>query len=730
MMGNSIQGKGIRMKKFFKSLYQPIKRCLFIKKDKGVVLLVTLLLMLAIGVIGMGVVVNANLNASVAKNYIGKLQSFYAADAQVALLAQEIYDGNTDKYLGAAGCSGGGNLITNNCDFASSNISAWRGWHGPISWDNYQLKKTVNDSGSGGTIENSDITYPNADAGFTRLTFLNGATYRVTFKAKASAPNKVIEVRCQHDGDKTGPLNGKYYIYNSCVDYCLDTVMQVVPLYWCMDSATDADSRVAFKVGGQGIFSMWLDNVVIDSVNKTSANLAKGRTATSPSGTPGNAVDCNAATFWQSSSADDRQITVDLGKTCLVSTVVLRWGADYGAKYEILVSSNNSTWYQVAMITDGTLQNRVIAFSASPVQYVQMHGIKSGTANGYKINEFEVYGNGGGRDVTGKTYIGGDTVSWVMKEVIPLAGFSIYDTAFNAFAGSKRTFNSQLAQYIELPTVSLVNTYGAITYLKDTLWDFHSDRTNPEFEQPNTGGSSLSLGMVRNTLNNGKPEFNSEGELNHNINKWFTLNPKAFAKIPKYTQRRFYNNFTINDNVEYNIGNCCPNNYNGDSTATNDTLFYNQRFIDSLPFMSIGNGMYQYSNDNFFPLDNKGFYSLDRLKYYNTSADHNYAFTMQIHTTFTKVPGQYFYFSGDDDVWVFIGGNLVMDLGGLHTRASSSFLVDNIAGLTNGTTYPFDFFYCERHSVEGHCKIVTNLMSSHSFTQRRVQWKRSYGNVN
>ncbi len=154
-----------------------------------------------------------------------------------------------------------------------------------------------------------------------------------------------------------------------------------------------------------------------------------------------------------------------------------------------------------------------------------------------------------------------------------------------------------------------------------------------------------------------------------------------------------------NDNLELNSDNTAnAANFN---QWFNDTPDINSSKAFQLVLNDPENdGVFTYQNDSFFPIDNQLFGNEGRA--------HNQHFTYEAHSTFTFKAGQSFTFTGDDDVWVFINNQRVIDLGGVHQSLSGT--VDlNTLGLTDGNTYNFDFFFAERNTFQSHFRIDTSI---------------------
>jgi len=199
------------------------------------------------------------------------------------------------------------------------------------------------------------------------------------------------------------------------------------------------------------------------------------------------------------------------------------------------------------------------------------------------------------------------------------------------------------------PTIDLVATCR----------DFTPD-TNPDFE---SFGGGVETGMVTQTLVNGKPGY--------------VPGAQQFTSAASFAQ--WYE----------------------------DVPGVNIPFFVPLTLDEIGTSdVYSISNQAFFPLDNRGFGN-----YANTG--HNFHFTCEIHTKFTYQGGEIFTYIGDDDVWVYINGILAIDLGGVHSAASSSVDLDASAsqlGLTVGGDYTLDIFQAERHTTGSTLRIDTSIL--------------------
>lgn len=167
------------------------------------------------------------------------------------------------------------------------------------------------------------------------------------------------------------------------------------------------------------------------------------------------------------------------------------------------------------------------------------------------------------------------------------------------------------------------------------------------------------------------------------------------------------------DGTKYDTTNGVISNTQTDTITTREGTTYvrgnlqpESRF-DPIAAIGDGNAYYGKNGDLYADAVNDN----GNDKYYNAT---NYNLTLEGHAKFIYYADDdlYFNFTGDDDVYLYINGIRVLDLGGAHAISKCGIslnAVQQLCGLKDGEVYDFDFYYMERHGTAANFGIETNI---------------------
>lgn len=260
------------------------------------------------------------------------------------------------------------------------------------------------------------------------------------------------------------------------------------------------------------------------------------------------------------------------------------------------------------------------------------------------------------------------------------------------------------------------------------------------------GGANKSVvGLTGNTLVNNELYYAADGGGNSSTKvpifdkSWLQNNRAGSVVNTKFPMRKEVSNgvttYAFNsegstaksagDSVWFNSSHNTISYGTGSTNGAKDALYYY-----SAPQESSGYGFFPFDSNRNTEANNFGFGMRVDVKFNLGADDSNHI--GQIKGTNGSYVDQVFNFTGDDDVWVYVDGKLVLDLGGDHKKANGSINFHNrsvsvttgtntLNGATRNTSFSLDnygdptaehtltMFYVERGMVESNLSFNFNF---------------------
>ncbi len=103
------------------------------------------------------------------------------------------------------------------------------------------------------------------------------------------------------------------------------------------------------------------------------------------------AIDHNESTRWGSEFSDDQYLTLDFGKSELISRVRIDWENAHAVQYLLQVSGDNTNWTTIKAVDNSQGGIEDIGGLSGQGRYLRMQGVKRSTQYGYSILEIQAF---------------------------------------------------------------------------------------------------------------------------------------------------------------------------------------------------------------------------------------------------------------------------------------------------------------------------------------------------
>ena len=245
-----------------------------------------------------------------------------------------------------------------------------------------------------------------------------------------------------------------------------------------------------------------------------------------------------------------------------------------------------------------------------------------------------------------------------------------------------------------------------------------------KFNSVNNGANGATFGLVQGLNNDGTIKYN----------QWLVV-PKLFNEKGSANGKQTYAGSTLmfeRQGDTYTLSSATLKNSNGTSSTIKDL----QYFFNPSP--TNGKTWDTIFTNNFWPMDkadqartdglwgaygNPGEFQNGTFPKGDDGRAHNWFFGMNFALSFSLTedyvgPLEYYFF-GDDDLWVFLDGNLVCDIGGVHSSIGEYVNLWDYIEKGKAGRHTLSFFYTERGASGSTCYMSFTLPSVSGATTGR-----------